>query len=108
MGVERVKRLNVEVDEPLNSNERYLYSIAKSLEYIVSYIEDTRSKEGMKEEEVKQEVNKEVEGQMSIDEIDVVKIDYNILTKNQIMIELDKKGIKYNNRLSKSKLIELL
>lgn len=43
-----------------------------------------------------------------IDEVVETAIDYNVLTKKELQAMLDRKGIGYNNKLTKEQLINLI
>lgn len=98
------------IDEPLNIQERYLYGINIRLNILIEMLSSFLDAYA-KQNQIATTSNKVVE-EVTItpneeDEV-IEEIEYEKLTKAQITEILDAKGIKYNSRMTKAELIELL
>ena len=98
------------IDEPLNIQERYLYGINVRLNILIEMLSSFLDVYA-KQNQIATTSNKVVEEvTVTPDEEDeaIEEIEYEKLTKAQITEILDAKGIKYNSRMTKAELIELL
>lgn len=106
------------LQEPLNTEERYLHGINVRLNILIemmsSFLDVYAEKEEVvteNNEEIIEEVEEKViEEAIEEDEEEVVeedKFDYSELTKSEIMKDLDIYGVEYNTNMLKSELVEL-
>lgn len=84
------------LENPLNADERLLHGIALRLDRIIEILDDIVKPEIEVIETFIEEETKEEE------------IDFSVLTKKEIMTNLDLMGIQYSDRMTKAELIELL
>lgn len=98
------------IDEPLNIQERYLYGINVRLNILIEMLSSFLDVYAKKNQiaTTSNEVVEEVTITPNEEDEVIEEVEYEKLTKAQITEMLDAKGIKYNSRMTKAELIELL
>lgn len=100
------------IEEPLNSDERYLHGINVRLNILIEMFSSfldvyaENNKIATSSNKVV-EVVEEVPGQVVLDMEGYSKVDYSEFTKKEIMNKLDEKNVEYNIRSNKDTLVEL-
>lgn len=90
------------LDEPLNASERYLHGINVRLEILIEMFSSFLDAYA-NQNEIATEQSTVIE-EVQIEE----EMDYSVLTKSEIMNNLDIMGIEYKPTMLKKELIELL
>jgi len=89
------------LEQPLNAEERYLYSIAIRLDKVIELL--TPDEEDDTDVEDTQKIITE-----EIEEVEIEEFDYTGWTIAQIKEELDSRDVEYKDRALKADLLELL
>jgi len=89
------------LEQPLNAEERYLYSIAIRLDKVIELL--TPDEEDDTDVEDTQKIITE-----EIEEVEIEEFDYTGWTIAQIKEELDSREVEYKDRALKANLLELL
>lgn len=90
------------LDEPLNASERYLHGINVRLEILIEMFSSFLNAYA-------ENNNIATEQSIVIEEVQLEEeMDYSVLTKSEIMNNLDIMGIEYKSTMLKKELIELL
>ena len=98
------------LEEPLNSNERYLHGVSLRLEILIdlvsSLVEVYASNNNIVTENITvEEITMEV---IESETIKPLEIDYSQFTNSELKAFLDTKNIEYTSNMRKMELIELL